>query len=278
MTTQIPGVVSGLLFTAPPQRTYEAVNPQALLNSLQSGASSTSEIQFLDPPTRAVVSGALRTAAADADGVPMDYNPAQLRVVINPGDSGGQGEIEMSAAEFRQQIINQQHPTTQPPAQSPQPVWSQPVQPAQPSMDSLMAAVALLTAQTQQVPQVAQAQARPQYASTDECQLDFLTTIPARPQRRVVFDLGLGGVHKKRYHHAMFAGNLLSLCYDTRYDDEDFVPPTTQVPGQDEVPIGVEVEALAARYTCLVHPEINTQLGCVRIVNLLVIDAQAIDA
>jgi len=283
----LPGVVSGALFMTPQAYVAAPTDPQQLLNSLQSGAASTSEIQFVDPPTRAIVNGSLRTAASDADGVPLDHNPSQIRVVINPNNSDGHGEQEMSAAEFRRQIMHAQTgggfvaPSAPGPA-----AYQMAPPPAAPqlSIDTIAAALAALGAvpppmpaqMPMQMPQAVDASA--QYARTHECGLDFLTTVPSKPQQRVTFNLGPGGVHRKRYHHAMFAGTLLSLCYDTRYDDEDFVPPATQLAGQDEAPITVTVDALEKQYVCLVHPELNTQLGCVRIVNLLVVGLQPIDA
>jgi len=59
--------------------------------------------------------------------------------------------------------------------------------------------------------------------------LSFVSGVEAeKPKKTAVFDLGPGGILRKRYHEIIQGADCVVLVYDTRYEDgEQWVPPQT---------------------------------------------------
>jgi len=106
-----------------------------------------------------------------------------------------------------------------------------------------------------------------EYADTHSCGLGFLTNPPSRPRIEVIFDLGVGGLHTKRFHWAAFRNGCLSLFFDTRSDYDQFVPPETL---EDSHTIGVRIPSrqLDVRVKCF-HNN-HQRFGCVDQLNFTV--------
>jgi hypothetical protein len=99
--------------------------------------------------------------------------------------------------------------------------------------------------------------------------LEFLQPVPAKPTVRVIFDLGVGGKHLKRFHRADINQDTVVLLYDDRYEGDRFIPPSTQ-PGQ---PIQVTFpDKDNATFDVLVPgtPSLNFELGCLDVLVLVI--------
>lgn len=114
--------------------------------------------------------------------------------------------------------------------------------------------------------------ARP--ASAEEIGLPFLTSPPSPPTIKVVFDLGAGGRHAKRYHHVSTYNNVLHLMLDTRASVDEFLPPATR-PGGD----GFKITLADTKEELVVYnPDAHCRLGCVDILTLIIADPEAVRA
>lgn len=112
-------------------------------------------------------------------------------------------------------------------------------------------------------------------AVPEDTGLDFLTDPPSKPRVQVVFDLGAGGRHLKRFHHVAALGNCLSLFYDSRYEGDQFTPAPT---GENQPPILLSFPQDGNRTVrCIVPDNFNQRLGCIDILNFIIVtgDEQA---
>lgn len=102
--------------------------------------------------------------------------------------------------------------------------------------------------------------------------LDFLKNPPAKPTVPVVFDLGRGGKHLKRFHHATTHDVWLSLIYDSRYEGDQFIPPVT---GPEEDPIEITFPDSGGKTVRAMVPEsANMSIGCLDIINFILVDTE----
>jgi hypothetical protein len=150
-------------------------------------------------------------------------------------------------------------PPAQPPQQPPQ-LWPQqpPMLPVQPTV----------------YPAV-EPQFVSKYATTDECGLEFLTATPSRPTQRVTFDLGPGGKHNKRYHAIVPSETNLLLVFDTRYDDDEFIPPSSfggQAAGEEEsvFTFKIAVETLQREFRCTAPEGLHFRIGRLSFIQLVI--------
>jgi hypothetical protein len=98
--------------------------------------------------------------------------------------------------------------------------------------------------------------------------LQFLQPTPQKPTVKVLFDLGRGGRHLKRFHHYQKTDSLLVFLYDDRYDGDRFHPPFTE--GE---PITVALPDRAEEvFHVLVprRPQLSFNVGCLDVLLLVI--------
>lgn len=171
------------------------------------------------------------------------------------------------------------------------PVQPQPVLPPSPSganeavsqqmlqvLQALAAEVRLLRSAEVQAPRApspeedsAEEPAEPQapgLAVPEDVGLPFLTDPPSPPKVQVVFDLGKGGRHLKRFHHVAIRGSCLSVLFDTRYEGDQFIPPPTE---EGDPPITITFPQYRNRKLRAYVPEdFNQRLGCLDQLNFII--------
>lgn len=298
------GVVSGLDYV--PSRPLAA--PQAnidLLEMLQPQAvdyrkMAENGVEYLEGEERQVQPGtggySVRLPTSTADGVPNDYGMRPIMMVIDGDPVTGAPGVQISAEQYSQQILNQQQLLKGQRSMAP-PMASGAASPDMASAMLQLLSNPAMAAQFQQLmaanpaqvnlappvyaaPQPPPTFAAPQYSqpqvpkgcTTEECGLAFLTNPPSRPEVRVEYDLGVGGKHKKRYHHVSYKGNCLSLIYDTRYDDDEFVPPSSLNENNDPTQFTISVAELGFKFRCMMYSELNNKIGLMSVINLFVTD------
>ena len=119
----------------------------------------------------------------------------------------------------------------------------------------------------------------PPRALPQDTGLGFLTATPSKPQLRVTFDLGKGGIHGKRFHAIAKQGVCLSLIYDDRYDGDRFIPTET---GENEtikvrLPERLDDEGnkLPPETFEVAVPNFHQAIGCLDILNLIIVPPEA---
>jgi hypothetical protein len=102
--------------------------------------------------------------------------------------------------------------------------------------------------------------------------LPWLQPTPKRPEVKVLFDLGPGGQHLKRFHYVEFTKDLIILIYDDRYEGDRFMPPATAA----GAPIRVEFPDRENQTFYVLSPptpRLHFSLGCLDIMELVVTTA-----
>jgi len=100
--------------------------------------------------------------------------------------------------------------------------------------------------------------------------LEFLAADPVSPTYDAVFDLGVAGLHRYRFHKVVKSGICLSLIYDDRYKEGSrFAPAPT---GRNR--IMVTVPTLSRQAFCVIVPEFHQTIGCLEIINLIIVPAE----
>jgi len=103
-------------------------------------------------------------------------------------------------------------------------------------------------------------------ATTDQLGLDYLTNPPSKPSYEVIFDLGRGGKHLKRFHDVIVSDVTIGFVYDTRYEGDQFIPPTT---GEEDEPFSVTLVKENQTFRVLNPIPLGYRLGCLDVVVLL---------
>jgi len=111
-----------------------------------------------------------------------------------------------------------------------------------------------------------------EYATADECGMPYLTTPPSRPSLEVIFDLGVGGIHKKRFHAVASNGQCISLFFDGRSDYDQFVPPDTD---EEAHTIGLKIPSYKVNVRVKSFANNHIRQGCTDIINLIIWDQPA---
>ena len=107
-------------------------------------------------------------------------------------------------------------------------------------------------------------------AVPEDVGLPFLTEVPSPPKVQVVFDLGKGGRHLKRFHHVAIRGSCLSVLFDTRYEGDQFIPPATE---EDDPPITITFPQYRNRkLRAYVPADFNQRLGCLDQLNFIIVE------
>lgn len=114
----------------------------------------------------------------------------------------------------------------------------------------------------------------PELAVPEDTGLSFLTNPPSPPKMQVVFDLGKGGKHFKRFHFISIHGKCLSMLFDSRYEGDQFIPPSTE---DGDPPIEITFPQHKNKTVkALVPKDFNQRLGCLDQLNFIIVeDAQA---
>lgn len=99
--------------------------------------------------------------------------------------------------------------------------------------------------------------------------LQFLQPVPQKPTIKVVFDLGRGGQHLKRFHHAEITKDLVVLIYDDRYEGDRFHPPST-VPGERIQVIFPDKDNQTFDVIVPPQPRLSFTLGCMDVLQLVI--------
>jgi hypothetical protein len=102
----------------------------------------------------------------------------------------------------------------------------------------------------------------------EDAGLDFLTTPPSSPKIQVMFDLGRGGRHLKRYHHVAVTGIWLTLIYDSRFEGDQFIPPVAQ---DGDPPIIIQFPQHGRTVKAAVPNGANQRIGCMDLINFVII-------
>ncbi len=106
-------------------------------------------------------------------------------------------------------------------------------------------------------------------AVPEDCNLPFLTNPVSKPKVQVVFDLGAGGRHYKRFHHITVSDMWLSMIYDTRHEGDQFIPAVT---GEGDPPIVISFPQDNNKQVRAIVPNgCNQRIGCMDIVNFIII-------
>lgn len=109
-------------------------------------------------------------------------------------------------------------------------------------------------------------------AVPENTELAFLTEPPSRPRIPVVFNLGKGGQHLKRFHHVAQRDIWLSLIYDGRHEGDQFIPPVT---GKDDPPIEISFPDSPDKdnnvIRAIVPKSCNMKIGCMDIINFIIV-------
>ena len=107
-------------------------------------------------------------------------------------------------------------------------------------------------------------------AVPEDTGLKFLTVRPSPPTMQVVFDLGAGGQHLKRFHYVTSRGKCLSMLYDTRWEGDQFTPPCTR---EGDDPIKITFPQYKNKVVrALVPQDFNQRLGCLDQLNFIIVD------
>ena len=114
----------------------------------------------------------------------------------------------------------------------------------------------------------------PILATPEDTGLEFLTTPPSSPKVQVVFDLGKGGKHFKRFHHVAIHGKCLSMVFDSRYEGDQFIPPHTE---EGDPPIQITFPQHKNKVVkALVPQDFNQRLGCLDQLNFIIVDDEQV--
>lgn len=114
----------------------------------------------------------------------------------------------------------------------------------------------------------------PSLATPEDTGLHFLTTPPSSPKVQVVFDLGKGGKHFKRFHHVAIHGKCLSMVFDSRYEGDQFIPPHTE---DGDPPIQITFPQHKNKVVkALVPQDFNQRLGCLDQLNFIIVDDEQV--
>ncbi len=110
------------------------------------------------------------------------------------------------------------------------------------------------------------AEQEPHPATTDQVGLPYLTNPPSKPACEVIFDLGKGGKHLKRFHDVIVSEVTLGFVYDTRFEGDQFIPPTT---GEEDEPFLVTLVRDNQTFRVLNPFPMGYRLGCLDVIVLL---------
>ena len=113
-------------------------------------------------------------------------------------------------------------------------------------------------------------------AVPEDCNLPFLTNPVSKPKVQVVFDLGKGGKHYKRFHNICVSDLWLSMIYDTRYEGDQFIPPVTE---EGDPPITISFPQDGNKQVQAIVPNgCNQRIGCMDIVNFIIVQQPSAQA
>lgn len=109
----------------------------------------------------------------------------------------------------------------------------------------------------------------------ESLRLPFLKPHPEKPRQRVIFRREGMGVLTSRYHGVFFRGMMISLVFDTRYEDaEPFIPDATKEGELLEVTVPGETDdgSSASRSFRVRVYDLHQSIGCLDIVNLIIVE------
>lgn len=108
-------------------------------------------------------------------------------------------------------------------------------------------------------------------AVPEDTLISFLTNPPSKPGIPVMFDLGVGGIHNKRFHDVAVNNKWLALIYDTRYEGDQFIPPPTEE-GQPPITITFPESNGRKRIRAFVPDDCNLRLWCLDVIQFIIED------